>query len=219
MLRGPRGAGATACALGHFSLLKRLPVAAGIGGGSSDAAAALRLLARLNRLALSDDRACSPAAAATGADVPVCLDPRPRRMTGIGDMLSDPIALPRMPIVLVNPRVATSTAAVFRAAKLAAPAGTEPDPTESALPDARIGIMEALAASGNDLEAPAMSLVPAIGDAMALMRSHDTCRLARMSGSGATVFGIFATCRTSAAAAKSLRAARPDWWIRTSMIG
>ena len=98
--------------LGAFSLDKRLPVAAGLGGGSSDAAAALRLLAKANRLPLDDPRLYA-AARATGADVPVCLDPRPRIMRGIGEMLSAPLSLPPLPAVLVNPGVALATKAVF----------------------------------------------------------------------------------------------------------
>ena len=100
--------------LGRFALTKRLPVAAGVGGGSSDAAAALRLLARANRIALDDARLLE-AARVTGADVPVCLDPRPRMMRGIGDILSGPVALPKLSAVLVNPRVAVPTKDVFTA--------------------------------------------------------------------------------------------------------
>ena len=102
--------------LGRFALSKRLPVAAGLGGGSADAAAALRLLARANGVALDDPRLMQ-AARATGADVPVCLDPRPRLMRGIGDLLSDPLDLPRLPAVLVNPGVAVPTRDVFAALK------------------------------------------------------------------------------------------------------
>ncbi len=102
--------------LGRFALSKRLPVAAGLGGGSADAAAALRLLARANGMALDDPRLMQ-AARATGADVPVCLDPRPRLMRGIGDLLSDPLDLPRLPAVLVNPGVAVPTRDVFAALK------------------------------------------------------------------------------------------------------
>src|SRR5215475_6144456 len=103
---------------GRFVLTKQLPVAAGLGGGSADAAAALRLLARANRLTLDDSR-LHEAARATGADVPVCLDPRPRLMSGIGDLLSCQLELPRLAAVLVNPRVAVPTKGVFE--KLAAP--------------------------------------------------------------------------------------------------
>ena len=105
--------------LGRFALTKRLPVAAGIGGGSADAAAALRLLARANRIALDDPRLME-AARVTGADVPVCLDPRPRVMRGIGEILSAPLALPKLPAVLVNPRVAVPTKDVFAALRAAA---------------------------------------------------------------------------------------------------
>ncbi len=103
---------------GGFTLAKRLPVAAGLGGGSSDAAAALRLLARANRIALGDPR-LHEAARATGADVPVCLDPRPRVMRGIGEILSAPLELPRLPAVLVNPGVAVPTKDVFAGLRLA----------------------------------------------------------------------------------------------------
>ena len=103
--------------LGRFVLSKRLPVAAGLGGGSADAAAALRLLARANRIALDDHRLMQ-AARATGADVPVCVDPRPRLMRGIGDILSEPLVLPRLPVVLVNPGVAVPTKDVFAALRL-----------------------------------------------------------------------------------------------------
>src|SRR6266436_2792294 len=106
--------------LGRFTLSKRLPVSAGLGGGSADAAAALRLLARANRMAPDDPRLLQ-AARATGADVPVCLDPRARLMRGIGDILSDPLDLPKLPAVLVNPGVAVPTRDVFAALKL--PAG------------------------------------------------------------------------------------------------
>ena len=110
--------------LGRFDLSKRLPVAAGLGGGSADAAAALRLLARANRFALDDPRLME-AARATGADVPVCLDPRPRVMRGIGDVLSEPLDLPRLPAVLVNPGVAVPTKDVFAALALPPPLAGE----------------------------------------------------------------------------------------------
>ena len=109
--------------LGHFVLDKQLPVAAGLGGGSSDAAAALRLLAQVNGLSLDDERVRA-AAQATGADVPVCLDPRARMMRGIGEILSDPMTLPELPAVLVNPGVAVPTRDVFAA--LGAPRAYRP---------------------------------------------------------------------------------------------
>src|SRR5712672_1152798 len=111
--------------LGEFTLDKVLPVAAGIGGGSADAAAALRLLARANGLAPDDPRLLQ-AARATGADVPVCLDPRPRFMRGIGDLLSSPLDLPRLFAVLLNPAVAVATKDVF--ATLAIPTAGQTAP-------------------------------------------------------------------------------------------
>jgi 4-diphosphocytidyl-2-C-methyl-D-erythritol kinase len=203
---------------GRFRLLKRLPVAAGLGGGSSDAAAALRLLARLNRLDLDDPR-LAEAARRTGSDVPVCLVPRTRWMRGAGELLSGPLSLPRVPAVLANPRVAAPTSEVFRALGLEPGidlgAHRHPAVTATRKPD----FVEALRAARNDLEAPAVAIAPVIRDALASMASEPACRLARMSGSGATVFGLFDSCRESAASAKSLRASQPGWWVVPTMIG
>jgi 4-diphosphocytidyl-2-C-methyl-D-erythritol kinase len=205
--------------LGRFTLLKRLPVAAGLGGGSADAGAALRLLARLNRLDPADPRLLE-AAGATGSDVPVCLASSSRRMTGAGEGLSAPVALARMPAVLVNPRKPTPTGPVFAALRLA-PGSTHHG---CALPDldrvaTRAGLLAELHRAGNDLEAPAMALEPAVGEAIAVLGSDPGCRLVRMSGSGATVFGLFDSCRAAAAAAKRVRAERPGWWVVPTMIG
>ena len=114
--------------IGHFDLTKRLPVAAGLGGGSSDAAAALRLLARANRICAGRSAPDGRPHAVTGADVPVCLDPRPRVMRGIGDVLSDPLDLPRLPAVLVNPGVAVPTKDVFAALRLRTEAWSQAPP-------------------------------------------------------------------------------------------
>ena len=143
--------------LGRFSLEKQLPVAAGLGGGSSDAAAALRLLARVNDLSLDDERVRA-AARATGADVPVCLDPKARMMRGIGEVLSDPFALPELPAVLVNPGVAVPTKDVFAA--LAAPALTGSGQAEDffAINTDAAALVSILAARRNDLEIPAIKL-------------------------------------------------------------
>jgi 4-diphosphocytidyl-2-C-methyl-D-erythritol kinase len=204
--------------VGRFVLSKRLPVAAGVGGGSADAAAALRLLARANRLALDDPR-LREAARATGADVPVCLDPRPRLMRGIGDILSDPIDLPRLAAVLVNPRVAVPTKDVF--ARLGAPriepaaAMQSPD-----LPPAgRPAVMAYLRSRTNDLEAPAMSLQPVISDVLSALQQLAGCRLARMSGSGATCFALFDSAKVAAAAARVLRTRHAGWWVRAASLG
>ena len=169
--------------LGRFALSKRLPVAAGLGGGSADAAAALRLLARANGVALDDPRLMQ-AARATGADVPVCLDPRPRLMRGIGDLLSDPLDLPRLPAILVNPGVAVPTRDVFAALKPQTSPQAGPSQSTTAP-------FDEIANGRNDLEAAAISLQPVIADVLAALGKLPGCRLARMSGSGATCFGLF----------------------------
>ena len=206
---------------GRFVLTKRLPVAAGVGGGSSDAAAALRLLARANRIAL-DDPKLMEAARMTGADVPVCVDPRSRTMRGIGEILSGPLALPRLPAVLVNPRVAVPTRDVFAAlrdlkAQKAQAGGVvafESRPRWKAA-----DLIEALANEPNDLEAPAVAIAPAIAQVLADLRSLRGCRLARMSGSGATCFGLFGTAPAAATAARALRSRHPEWWVRATKLG
>jgi len=204
--------------LGVFRLEKNIPVAAGLGGGSADAAAALRLLAQANNLATDDPRLIE-AAGATGADVPVCLDPRPRLMRGIGDILSAPLPLPRLSAVLVNPGVALSTKLVFSGwTHSAHPA----QPLDSAVLPKRQSeeqILDWLAGHPNDLEAPATALAPAVAHVLAALRSLPGCRLARMSGSGATCFALFSSAAESAAAAKILRANFPQWWIVETTLG
>jgi len=204
--------------LGRFVLSKRLPVAAGLGGGSADAAAALRLLARANRLAI-DDLRLREAARATGADVPVCLDPRARWMRGFGEILSEPIALPRLPAVLVNPRVAVPTKDVF--ARLNAPRIVRAVVDEAAdrLPSERTALTEYLRSRINDLEPPAVALAPKVADVLSALQELPGCRLARMSGSGATCFGLFDTTKAAAAAARVLRIRHAPWWVRATMLG
>ena len=209
--------------LGGFALSKRLPVAAGLGGGSADAAAALRLLARANGVALDDPRLMQ-AAQATGADVPVCLDPKPRLMRGVGDVLSAPLDLPRLFAVLVNPGVAVSTRDVFAALNLASvPASggaSSPTPLVSeGWGGEPTAFVAALAKERNDLEAPAIELEPAIADVLAVLQALPDCRLARMSGSGATCFGLFPTNAAAAAAARTLRVGYPQWWVRATVLG
>jgi 4-diphosphocytidyl-2-C-methyl-D-erythritol kinase len=200
--------------LGRFALSKRLPVAAGLGGGSADAAAALRLLARTNGLAPDDPRLMQ-AARATGADVPVCLDPRPRFMRGIGDLLSGPLDLPRLFAVLLNPAVAVATKDVFAALAI---------PTAGQTPPATIctdatALLAEIARGRNDLEEPAIELEPAITDALAVLRKLPGCRLARMSGSGATCFGLFDSMDAAREAARRLRVGYPAWWVRATALG
>jgi 4-diphosphocytidyl-2-C-methyl-D-erythritol kinase len=200
--------------LGGFALSKRLPVAAGLGGGSADAAAALRLLARANGLAPDDPRLMQ-AARATGADVPVCLDPRPRFMRGIGDVLSDPLDLPRLFAVLLNPGVAVATKDVF--ATLAVPTAVQTAP--AAICTGTAALVDEIARGRNDLEGAAIELEPAIADALAVLRKMPGCRLARMSGSGATCFGLFDSMDAARGAARRLRVDYPDWWVRATALG
>jgi 4-diphosphocytidyl-2-C-methyl-D-erythritol kinase len=210
--------------VGRFVLSKQLPVAAGLGGGSTDAAAALRLLAKHNRIALDDARLMA-AARATGADVPACLDPQPRLMRGIGELLSEPLTLPGLPALLINPRVCVATKDVFtalRAPPLAPPLAQH---MSTALADAgwaggdRRALIDFVARHGNDLEPPAIALHPAIAQALAALRELPGCRLARMSGSGASCFGLFDSNRAAASAARVLRVAHPQWWIRPTVLG
>jgi 4-diphosphocytidyl-2-C-methyl-D-erythritol kinase len=203
---------------GAFHLVKRLPVAAGIGGGSSDAAAALRLLARLNDLSL-DHPAVREAARATGADVPVCLAPCARMMAGAGERIGPALRLPHLFAVLVNPGVPVETPAVFQRLGLApgeAFAGDAHPAVEAGL--SRDRLMDRICQARNDLEPPALALAPVIGEALDRLREVNGCRLARMSGSGATVFGLFDDCGASAATAKTIRRAQPGWWVRATVL-
>ena len=209
--------------LGSFALSKRLPVAAGLGGGSADAGAALRLLARANGIALDDPRLMQ-AAQATGSDVPVCLDPKPRLMRGVGDVLSAQLDLPRLFAVLVNPGVAVSTRDVFAALNLASPPASGGASSPTPLVSEGWGgepttFVAALAKDRNDLEAPAIELEPAIANVLAVLQALPDCRLARMSGSGATCFGLFPTNAAAAAAARTLRVGYPQWWVRATVLG
>ena len=203
---------------GAFRLEKNLPVAAGLGGGSADAAAALRLLAQANKLA-SDDPRLRDAARATGADVPVCLDPRPRVMRGIGEILSAPLPLPRLHALLVNPGVAVPTKLVFSGWK--PPANARRSAEYDALPKMQNEerLLDWLASETNDLEALAIALEPAIAEVLASLRGAAGCRLARMSGSGATCFALFSSFTETASAGKGLRAKFPNWWISEAMLG
>lgn len=202
--------------IGHFALIKRIPVAAGLGGGSADAAAALRLLAEAHGLSADDPR-LQDAARLTGADVAVCLDPRPRIMRGIGDRLSAPLDLPPLAAVLANPGVAMPTRDVFAAFDKSRPA--PPRPARAPSFSAHGELLAFLQAQGNDLEAAALSLQPAIGDVLSALRDLRSCRLARMSGSGATCFGLFDQAQDATAAAQKLRAMHPDWWIEETVLG
>ena len=201
--------------LGRFALSKRLPVAAGLGGGSADAAAALRLLAQANGIALDDPRLME-AAQATGADVPVCLDPRPRLMRGVGDVLSAPLDLPRLFAVLINPGVAVSTRDVFAALNLP-PRSRRPRKPDRLPPRRRC--LWRLPAVETTWKQPAIELEPVIADVLSVLSKLPGCRLARMSGSGATCFGLFETNAAATAAARTVRVGYPQWWVRATVLG
>jgi 4-diphosphocytidyl-2-C-methyl-D-erythritol kinase len=201
MLGSPLGAAIT--------LEKRLPIASGIGGGSADAAATMQALGALWGCALPD----AGQVLALGADVPVCLAGQSCRMAGIGDQIS-PIALPPAHLVLVNPGVGLSTAAVFGALLRR---DNPPLPPAAPMPDAA-ALAAYLGHCRNDLEAPALSLVPQIGAVLAALQGQTGCLLARMSGSGATCFGLFASASAAEAAATALRAQSGAWWVQATTM-
>ena len=198
---------------GQFLLDKQLPVAAGIGGGSADAAAALRLLARANDIPRGDER-LSSAALATGADVPVCLGLTARVMQGVGDRLSTPVALPELPAVLVNPGVPLATRAVFTA--FAGSQGSA-NPLKN-LPRARDAMIEFLIGHGNDLTQAAIACAPVVSEVLIALRALPGIQLVRMSGSGSTCFGLFRSPGEAQAAAKRLAAERREWWVRPTVL-
>jgi 4-diphosphocytidyl-2-C-methyl-D-erythritol kinase len=207
---------------GHFTLDKVLPVAAGIGGGSADAAAALRLLAKLNGLSLDDERLLE-VALATGADVPVCLGSRACDMTGVGDTLT-PLSLPIMPCVMINPCVPVPTKDVFKALGLRNGellVGVTDVFRGIDWPEAGASVedwVEVLAASTNDLEAPAMRIQPVIGEVIAALNATNGAWLARMSGSGATCFAIYENTAEAGRAAEKIRRDHPGWWVHAGTL-
>ena len=189
-----------------LTLEKHLPAAAGIGGGSSDAAATLRALAALSGTSLPADKGLS-----LGADIPVCTLARAAMMRGIGDDIAPITGLPPLPAVLVNPRVAVPTPSVFRALS------RKTNPAMTAIPQGSDfnAFCAWLATQRNDLEPPARALAPEIGAALAALGD---ARLARMSGSGATCFGLYPTEDAAQAAAARIRAAQPAWWVAATTL-
>lgn len=199
---------------GRFLLEKKIPVAAGIGGGSADAAAALRLLARLNDIAPDDTRLAS-AALKVGADVPVCLAQRACVMRGVGELLSAPFELPQLSALLVNPCVPLSTREVFAAftPEQAGKGYLTNIPREH---DAMIGFLDQ---HGNDLTRAAIARAPVVADMLVALRALPAVRLVRMSGSGPTCFALFPSPGEAAAAGRRLSADRKDWWVQPAKLG
>ena len=219
----PQAAGAA------FLLTKNLPSAAGIGGGSADAAAALRGLLRhweadaealfpkgldLAKLTEAETARLAAKAKTLGADVPVCLFSHPARMRGIGADLTFIRDLPPLHAVMVNPRVAVSTPDVFKAIT---------DKSNPAMPDVpefedASALIKWLAAQRNDMQPAAMSLFPKIGDVIAALEAQPSCQLARMSGSGATCFGLFPDAKSAQNAASKIQESNPSWWVRNCLL-
>jgi 4-diphosphocytidyl-2-C-methyl-D-erythritol kinase len=208
--------------LGEFTLDKVLPVAAGIGGGSADAAAALRLLAQVNGLAVDDARLIE-VAKLTGADVPVCLASRACVMTGVGETLM-PLALPKLPCVMVNPRIPVATQDVFKALGLRNGellVGVTDVIRATAWPEDGASVedwVEALAASANDLEAPATRIQPVIGELLSALNATNGAWLARMSGSGATCFAIYENTAEAQRASQKIQQDHPSWWVHAGVL-
>ena len=213
-----RAASMLADALGRpadaaIDLHKCLPAAAGLGGGSADAAAALRALAALWGIA-EDDRRLYLLAARLGADVPVCLAGRTSRILGIGDRIEPAAPVSGVAVVLANPLVPVATPAVFRAldGPFCAPLPVVDPPSDPA------GLAQWLRRHGNDLQAPALRLAPVIGEVIAALDSEPGCLLARMSGSGASCFGLFDGPAAAERAAARIASARTGWWVRPGRL-
>ena len=195
-----------------ITLEKHLPHAGGIGGGSADAAAALRGLSELWQAAMPDDAAVL----SLGADVPVCAAARPMRMSGIGEVLVPLPPLPPLWLVLVNAGVEVPTGTVFSALEQRENPPL-PDLPAEGWADAA-GFAGWLCSARNDLEPPARATVPVIGEVLDRINARPGCLLARMSGSGGTCFGLFAEEGAAKGAAQALTADRPDWWVATAPV-
>lgn len=201
-----------------IDLEKALPVAAGIGGGSADAAAVLRLLAAQSGVAPDDPRLLE-LAQGLGADVPAALCNRPCLVGGFGEIVQPLHRFPSVSIVLVNPGVGVPTTTVFAGWR-----ETKREPVDAAWRD-KVGeatesgsLVQALAGTCNMLEEPACAVAPVIGSVLARLRAYDGCLLARMSGSGATCFGLFGDDRAANAAANQLIMTEPDWWVAATRL-
>ncbi|MEM8687090.1 MAG: 4-(cytidine 5'-diphospho)-2-C-methyl-D-erythritol kinase [Pseudomonadota bacterium] len=202
------------------SLTKSVPVAAGIGGGSADAAASLRGLTRLYELKDLDAGQLDEMALTLGADVPACLRSRALRMTGIGEEISEIQEFAPLPAVLVNPGVPVPTGPIFKALGLAQPgtAGTGLEDLHRQSFRSVGDVVDWLGGQRNDLQAPAIALAPAVGQVLEALEREAACRLARMSGSGATCFGLFDSDEQAAACAARLARAHPGWWVRPTTL-
>lgn len=195
-----------------LTLEKNLPIASGIGGGSSDGAATLKALAALWQI--TDDKLLEEVGAGLGADVPVCLAARTSWLGGIGERVEPAPALPPAPLVLVNPNIALPTPGVFKARR-----GPFSDAARfTAAPRDIQALVALLAERRNDLTAAAIEQVPVIATVLERLKAADGALLARMSGSGATCFAFFSTAAKAEAAAENLRTAEPRWWVAAGRL-
>jgi 4-diphosphocytidyl-2-C-methyl-D-erythritol kinase len=199
----------------HLTLDKRLPVAAGLGGGSSDGAATLLLIDEILGGGLARRRGrLARLAAELGADGPMCLAGVAAVATGRGDVLSFPPAFPDVEAVLVNPMVASPTGAVYRAFDAAGAPGGAGEPAWAHPLESSEALARFLRSCRNDLEAPAIALQPAIAAVLAALRARPETLIARMSGSGATCFALCAGARERDRLARSLAVEHRDWWVK-----
>lgn len=192
-------------------LRKNLPVAAGIGGGSADAAASIRLLSDIWNEEIPSIEDLS----ALGADVPVCLAQVPTRMSGIGEKLTPLPALPRFWIVLVNTGQGVETGSVFKAMK------TRNNARLSDIPESFQSsevLFDFLRTQRNDMQTSAIEICPEIADCLRAIEATEECALARMSGSGGTCFGLYATKEDALAAASEIGTNYPDWWVVSAQV-
>jgi len=199
---------------GRLTLTKRLPVSSGIGGGSADAAACLRLLARCWQLTAD----LSDLALTLGADVPVCLRGQAARMTGIGETVTPLPTPPALPVLLVNPGVAIATPAVFRARAAAGTAFSAPLPPPSAWPQDAAGLAALMQQGGNDLAAAARQLSPIIDMVLAALAACPGSAGAAMSGSGATCFALFQDSTACTDAAQAIKLCHSGWWVMPTVL-
>jgi 4-diphosphocytidyl-2-C-methyl-D-erythritol kinase len=213
-----RAAEALGGAPGRLMLEKALPVASGLGGGSADAGAALRLVRSARGLDI-DDAALEAVSAALGSDGPACLWGRPVVAEGRGERLSPAPRLPALPAVLVNPGVACPTGAVYRRFDAVAPGPGADRPALPAAFDTAEAVAEVMAGLRNDLEAPAAALVPEVGLVLERLRARPEVLLARLSGSGASCFALCADGEAAARLAAAISQAEPGWWVRPCRLG
>ncbi len=198
----------------HIILEKNLPVAAGIGGGSADAAATLKSLNILWNIGFSEVQ-LRQIGLALGADVPVCLYGKPAIMSGVGERISGLRKFPKFYILLVNSGISVATKNVFGRLEIAEKVSFPVDLNELTA----LELFTSLASMRNDLETPALEVAPVIGSVLSMIREQKHCQLARMSGSGATCFGLFEEAEAAQIAARDIQAHHPDWWVQAAAVG